>query len=287
MPVPGINGRTGILGIIGHPVGHSLSPAMHNAALKVCSLDYVYVPFDVHPERLTAAVAGLRALGVRGFNVTIPHKSMIIPCLDALDESAQAAGAVNTVHNIDGRLIGYNTDGEGLLTSLEADLGFSPQGTAIIMVGAGGAARGALASFCRAGAARIVIVNRSYARAHELAAFMGNRYAGTEIAVVASAEELKPYLGDAALLLNTTSLGMQREQIPFVDLGDVAGGTKVYDMVYSPPLTPLLRDAANRGLPWANGLGMLVGQAELAFKIWTGMRPPLGVMRSVVSSHFA
>lgn len=282
-----INGKTEILGIIGHPVGHSLSPAMHNAALAALGLNYAYVPFDVHPEKLPAAVAGLRALGVAGFNVTIPHKTAIIPWLDVLDESAVAAGAVNTVHNVGGRLLGYNTDGTGLVMSLKEDLDFSPGGATIVMIGAGGAARGAIASFCQAGAGRVIIINRNLDKAHELAAFMGNRYSGTEVTVAVDTAQLRTHLGSADLLLNTTSLGMGKERIPFVDFIDLPGNTKVYDMVYSPPLTPFLADAARSGLSGANGLGMLVGQAEAAFEIWTGVRPPSGVMRSTVFGLFA
>lgn len=283
----GVSGKTAILGIIGHPIGHSLSPAMHNAALAVLGLDYCYVPFDVPPERLPAAVAGLRALGVAGFNVTIPHKTAIIPWLDELDESAVAAGAVNTVQNSDGRLTGYNTDGSGLVKSLGEDLDFDPQGAMIVMIGAGGAARGALSSFCRAAASRVVIINRNSSKAHELAEYMADRYGGTEIIVAADVGELRRYSAEADLLLNTTSLGMNQERISFVDFADLQGSTKVYDMVYAPPLTPFLSDAAQRGLSGVNGLGMLVGQAELAFEIWTGVRPPSGVMRSAVFSHFA
>lgn len=282
-----INGKTKILGIIGHPVGHSLSPAMHNAALAALGLNYAYVPFDVHTEMLPAAVAGLRALGVAGFNVTIPHKTAIIPWLDELDESAAAAGAVNTVHNVNGRLLGYNTDGSGLVMSLKEDLNFSPGGTTIVMIGAGGAARGALASFCQVGAGRVIMINRNPDKAHELATFMGSRYTGTEIVVAADALELKAHLSSADLLLNTTSLGMNQERIPFLDFSDLPGSAKVYDMVYSPPLTPFLADAALSGLSGANGLGMLVGQAEAAFRIWTGVLPSSGVMRSTVFGLFA
>ena len=279
------NGKTKILGIIGHPVGHSLSPAMQNAALTACGLNYCYVPFDVHPGHLDVAVAGLRALGVSGFNVTIPHKAAVLSYLDELDESAEAAGAVNTVHNDNGRLVGYNTDGDGLVRSLSEDLGFNCTGAGtIILIGAGGAARGAVAALCRAGATRIVIVNRSRDKARTLAEIMGNRYRGTEVVSVGDAGELLPYLGEAVLLVNTTSLGMNQEKLPFLKLTDMSPAAMIYDMVYEPPITPLLRDAAECGLRNANGLGMLAAQGEYAFHIWTGIRPPTGVMKSVFSS---
>ncbi len=276
------NGTTKVLAIIGHPVEHSRSPAMQNAALAALGLDYVYVPFCVAPEGLAAAVSGLRALGVAGFNITIPHKVSVMGLLDGLDESAEAAGAVNTVRNDDGRLVGYNTDGDGLVRSLSEDLGFVPGGETIVMAGAGGAARGAVAALCRAGAGRIVIVNRSRERADELALFMGRRYAGTEIISLSAAAELKPFLGETRLVVNSTSLGMNHEPLPFLSLADLPLTASVYDMVYSVPVTPLLRDATDRGLRCANGLGMLAAQGELAFRIWTGTEPPRGVMKGVL-----
>lgn len=282
--MPYLNGATKVLAIIGHPVEHSRSPAMQNAALAACGLDYVYVPFSVPPERLAEAVAGMRALGVAGFNVTIPHKIAVMAHLDALDESAEAAGAVNTVRNDEGRLIGYNTDGEGLVRSLAEDLGFTPGCGTIVIVGAGGAARGAVAALCRAGAGRIVIVNRGRERAEELAQSMGRRCAGAEILAVAGAAGLRPWLGETALLVNSTSLGMRHESIPFLELADLPRAAAVYDMVYAPAVTPLLREAAGLGLSCANGLGMLAAQGELAFRIWTGTLPPPGVMKGVLTA---
>ncbi|MBI2354976.1 MAG: shikimate dehydrogenase [Deltaproteobacteria bacterium] len=282
--MPQLNGSTKVLAIIGHPVEHSRSPAMQNAALAACGLDYVYVPFGVPPERLAAAVSGLRALGVAGFNVTIPHKIAVMAHLDLLDESAEAAGAVNTVLNDAGRLIGYNTDGEGLVRSLAEDLGVLPGNGTIVIVGAGGAARGAIAALCRAGAGRIVVVNRGRERALELAQSMARRYGATEIIPTADAAELRPWLGDTALLVNTTSLGMQHEAIPFLRVEELPRTAAVYDMVYAPPVTPLLRGATACGLNCANGLGMLAAQGELAFRIWTGALPPAGVMRGVLAA---
>lgn len=275
-----INGKSRVLGIIGHPVGHSLSPVMQNAALAACKLNYVYVPFDVHPDNLADAVKGLRSLGVAGFNVTIPHKSSIMPLLDDLDESAQSACAVNTVKNEDGRLIGYNTDGDGLVRSLAEDLEYSPGDGDIVIIGAGGAARGAVASLCRAGVGRIIIFNRTPARAVELVESLQAGHCNTEILIAADSSELKSYMKKASLLINTTSVGMNQDMLPFVDLGDMPNNAKIYDMVYSPAVTPLLRQACEMRLRAVNGLGMLVGQGELAFQIWTGILPPSGLMKS-------
>jgi shikimate dehydrogenase len=277
-----VNGTTKILGIIGHPVRHSLSPVMQNAALQVCGLNYVYVPFDVVPEGLGAAVTGLKALDVAGFNVTIPHKTSIMQYLDDLDLSADAAGAVNTVKNDCGRLIGSNTDGDGLIRSLADEFGFNVRGASIALIGAGGAACGAIAALCRAGAGRILIANRTHERAAELVSVLALRFPDTTLSVVSGFKELEECLSNIDLLVNTTSLGMSRDSLPFLQLTCLPRTARVYDMVYAPPVTPLLKEAAGLGLKGANGLGMLAAQGELAFTIWTGITPPTGLMKSVL-----
>lgn len=282
-----ISGSTKVLGIIGKPVRHSLSPQMQNAALQAIGLNYIYLPFEVAPDYLGQAVSGLRALGVAGFNVTIPHKTSVIPYLDELDESAVVAGAVNTVKNNDDRLTGYNTDGEGLIKSLAEDLDFSPQGSTIVVIGAGGAARGAIASLCRSGAKRIIIANRSLNKASELFSVLSARFPDTEMSVSTGYEDLHGSLSQVDLLINTTSLGMNREVIPFLQIKDLPQKTRVYDMVYSPSATPLLIEASELGLRSVNGLGMLAAQGELAFKVWTGEIPPFGVMKSTLHAILA
>lgn len=279
-----LSGTTKVLGIIGKPVRHSLSPLMQNAALEACGLDYVYVPFEVLPENIGMAIGGLKALGVAGFNVTIPHKTDVMSYLDELDESAVAAGAVNTVKNVSGRLVGFNTDGDGLLRSLADDLGFDPQSCTIVVIGAGGAARGAIAALCRAGAKRIVIANRSHDRATELASAMSARFCGTELSIATGYDELCSCLPHSDLLINTTSVGMNHDRIPFLCLNALSSTAKVYDMVYSPRVTPLLSEAAELGLMGVNGLGMLAAQGELAFTIWTGEIPPKGLMKRALDT---
>ncbi len=277
-----LNGTTRILGIIGHPVRQSLSPLMQNAALHACGLDYVYVPFEVFPEALGAAVRGLKALGVAGFNVTIPHKVRVMQYLDELDTSAEAAGAVNTVKNDAGRLIGYNTDGDGLIRSLVMESGFNPHGASVALVGAGGAARGAVAALCRAGVKRIMIANRSTGKAAELVSLMAQHFPDTDLALAESFEELEGGLTQVDLLVNTTSLGMNDDAVPCLSLENLPQGAMVYDMVYAPPVTPLLIEAQRLGLRHANGLGMLAAQGELGFTIWTGRIPPSGLMKRVL-----
>jgi shikimate dehydrogenase len=285
--IKSISGTTKVLGIIGKPVRHSLSPLMQNAALQAIGLDYIYLSFEVADYNLSQAISGLRALGVAGFNVTIPHKTAVIPYLDDLDESAIAAGAVNTVKNNTGRFTGYNTDGEGLIKSLADDLDFKPQNSTIVVIGAGGAARGAIASLCQAGTKRIIIVNRTQNKASELASVLSARFPETEMSISTGYEDLYGCLPQVDLLINTTSLGMNRENIPFLQLKDLAQMTRVYDMVYSPSVTPLLFEASKLGLRCANGLGMLAAQGELAFAVWTGEIPPFGVMKSTLYASLA
>jgi len=283
MPVT-VNGKTRVVCIVGDPVRHSLSPIMQNAAFAASLLNYVYVPFAVSPGNLGQAVAGLKALGACGFNVTIPHKTAIIPFLDRLDESAHAAGAVNTVQLCDSSLVGYNTDGDGLVDSLLADLAFSPGAEQILVVGAGGAARGAIAALCRSGAKRILVCNRSLENAVAVKQDMNVRYPETVIDVVGQNQLCREHLRLTSLLLNTTSLGMNGERIEGVHLSCLPGDAKVYDMVYSCSGTPLLMEASASGLQAVNGLGMLVAQGERAFEIWTGQKAPEGVMRLALSS---
>jgi len=273
-----ITGTTRVLGIIGDPVSHSRSPQMQNRALAVAGLDYVYVPFHVQPERLAEAVAGLRAAGVHGFNVTVPYKVAVVPLLDRLSPEAAQIGAVNTVHNDNGRLVGHNTDGFGLVSSLREELGFDPHGADLVVVGAGGAGRAAVHALCAAGAGRVVIVNRTVARAQALAEEFGKLFPGVRLDVCQS---FPASLVECDLLLNTTSIGMDGFSLS-ADPASLRDNAVVYDMIYSPPETPLLSAARCRGLHFSNGLGMLAAQGEYAFSIWTGVTPPQGLMKALL-----
>ncbi len=283
-----ITGKTQVLGIIGHPVEHSLSPAMHNTAIEALGIDYVYVPFAVEPVNLSTALKGLRVLGVRGFNVTIPHKSAILPLLDKVSPEAELCGAVNTVCRENDLLIGYNTDGTGLLKSLREDLGFEPVGATVLVLGAGGAARGALASLCNAGVSRIVIANRTLERGEILVErFRGLFRNVTFHLSTLDMKQLEGYMKTCDLLINTTSVGMNGSSFEGLDLSPIASHALVYDMVYSPPETPLLAAAKRNGSAHANGLGMLAAQGEAAFSIWTGVESPPGLMKRRLLEMFA
>jgi len=276
-----ITGKTRVLGIIGWPVAHSLSPLMQNAALQALGMDYIYVPFPVTPEALPVAVLGLRSLGVAGFNVTIPHKTTIIPLLDELTPEAAFIGAVNTVRREGDQLIGDNTDGIGFVRSLAEDLEFQPQGKTILLLGAGGAARSALVSLCAAGAAEIIIANRTIENADALIEGVADRYSQVRLSTVTlDSVGVDQYLPVADLVVNTTSVGMGGSSFDWLDLSLLQKGGRVYDMVYSPPLTPLLVKAKGAGHSYANGIGMLIAQGEEAFRLWTGAPPPPGVMKT-------
>jgi shikimate dehydrogenase len=219
-------------------------------------------------------------LGVCGFNVTIPFKTAVIPLLDALSPEAALIGAVNTVAREGDRLVGFNTDGTGFIQSLREDLDFDPSGAKILMLGAGGAARAALAALCTAGAASVTIANRTAQRGEALQTAFAAMFPAVDIGL-ASLEILRAGegLAEVDLLVNTTAVGMNSTAFASVDLTPLKPDARVYDMVYSPPLTPLLATARERGFATANGAGMLAAQGEAAFTIWTGCKPPAGIMK--------
>jgi shikimate dehydrogenase len=275
-----VSGKTRVLGIIGSPVDHSLSPVMQNAAIEALGIDYVYVPFPVAPDRLASAIEGLRRLGVWGFNVTIPHKTAVIPFLDRVSPEAEQCGAVNTVCREGNLFVGYNTDGIGLMKSLREDLGFKPHGSTVLLLGAGGAARGAVYALCGSGVARIIVANRTRERGVSLVGMFEPCFPGVRLSVSSlDADELAGHLRDADLLVNTTSIGMNGTRFEGFPLAHMGSGGMVYDMVYNPVETPLLATARGRGLAVANGAGMLAAQGEAAFTLWTGMEAPANVMK--------
>ena len=280
-----ITGATRLAGIIGSPISHSLSPVMHNAAFAELGLDWVFVPFAVAPERLPQAIAGLAALGVAGFNVTIPHKVAVMPLLDRIAAEAELIGAVNVVDLKDGVLTGYNTDGIGLLAALEREFGFTAPDRSVLVLGAGGAARAAAAALGSAGAAALCLTNRTPGAAHELVAGLAPRLHGAAWSVETLERLADPgFLSQFDLIVNTTSVGMKGDSFPGLTLAGLKPGLAVYDMVYAPPVTPLMKEAQACGVPTANGLSMLVAQGEAAFTIWTGLTPPQGCMARALAA---
>lgn len=278
-----VQGTSRVYGIIGSPITHSLSPRMQNAALSAAGIDAVYVPFLVSPDQLGPAVAGLRALGVSGFNVTIPHKCAIMPFIDTIDSAALLAGAVNTVVWEKNGFTGYNTDGEGLVRSLAVDHGRLVSGQQVVVYGAGGAVRGAVAALARHGVSRISIYNRTPRRSAELITSIAPHFPRVVFEQLSDLATLECRLATTDLLLQGTSLGMHGEVVADLNVALLPAASLVYDMVYAPMETPLIAAARNRGLACQDGLGMLVGQGELAFSLWHGVLPPVGCMRSAVT----
>lgn len=269
-----ITGKTNIYGIIGYPVEHSFSPLMHNAAFSALKMDARYLAFLVNPDSIQQSIAGIRALNISGVNVTVPHKSSVIPFLDEVTPLAKMLGAVNTIKNAEGRLTGTNTDITGFIRSLE-ELNFSPKNKTIALLGAGGSARAVLAGLAEAGVTRILIYNRTALRAESLVTEFADKFPDTMLESVSVETVLDTSLD---LLVNTTTVGMQSDASP-LDLSQSKKIKHVVDLIYSPAKTKLIMQAQELGIPRINGSGMLLYQGCDAFTFWTGKTAPETVMR--------
>lgn len=284
-----IRGTTRIVGVFGYPVRHSASPPMHNAAFDALKLDWAYVPFEVAPERLGEALAGVRALGLAGVNVTVPLKEMVAPFLDEVSERARVVGSVNTVVHEAGRLRGDSTDGPGFLSALAHAGITSVHGRKTLILGAGGSARAVVYALAEAGAP-VIVANRNAERARALAADFAALPG--EISVIALTEAaVGAALRDGvSVLVNTTSVGMHpnEDDLPPVPGDALTPEVFVVDLIYNPAETRLLRLARSRGCRVQNGVEMLVRQGALSFSQWTGVaEPPVDVMRAAVQGVLA
>jgi shikimate dehydrogenase len=270
-----------VVGLIGYPLGHSVSPGMHNAAFKKVGLDFEYVPFEVEPKDLAEALKGLRALHIAGFNVTIPHKESIVPLLDEVTKLARIIGAVNTVLNQEGKLIGYNTDGAGFIDSLKEDAGVNPKGKKAVVLGAGGASRAVSIMLAEVGARSITLTDVLEEKAKTLSGYIGSYFEIPCDSVKANSPELQKTIDAADILVNSTPVGMHPkiDQSPLNESVKLHSKLLVYDLVYNPSETRLLKDAKAAGCNPCSGLGMLVRQGASAFTIWTGEEAPIEVMR--------
>ncbi len=272
-----IASTTKLCALIGDPVEHSLSPIMHNTAFRHLGLNYVYLCLRVKAANLRTAVEGIKSLGLVGVNITIPHKVSVMKYLDEVDPTAEDIGAINTVVNREGVLTGYNTDGWGGLNALE-EAGVVFRGKKVVLLGAGGAARAL--SFCIAPPAdSLVILNRTEEKAVDLASSLRRRF-GTKIrGGVLHREVLSKELDGADLLINSTSVGMYpRGEECLVDASLLNSKMTIFDIVYNPRETRLLREAKRVGATTVGGLDMLVHQGALSFQLWTGVTPPIDVM---------
>ena len=259
------------VGVLGWPLEHTLSPVIHNAAFRSAGIDCVYLAWPVPPEYLEQAVAGLRALGATGANLTMPHKEAVLQHLDELSDDARALGAVNTIHRAGESLIGYNTDVSGFRDFVEEDAGIAIAGRTVAVIGAGGAARAVVKALTQIGAGKVVVVARDPERGAEVAGIGGS---------VASVEELSgadDLIESADVVVNATPVGMDGRSDP-VPGASFRSDQVVVDLVYSPPTTPFMGRARASGAEVWGGLGMLVRQAAGSFSIWTGRRPSLDTM---------
>jgi len=278
-----ISGRTDVVGIIGDPVSHSRSPAIHNAAFAALGLDMVYVPLPVCAVDLAAAVQGLKALGMRGANVTVPHKGGVVPLVDWLDKDARLADAVNTIVVDDGLLNGYNTDVAGVRDAVLDAAGASLRGSAALILGAGGAARAAAIALARLGM-EITIVNRTDARARRLQELLAAGVPGARCRRLAPDAVSPADIARHRLLVNASSLGMEgASKVPQWMADNVTAEQIVFDLVYTDTETDLIVRARDRGAEVIGGLSMLVRQAAAAFELWTGHPAPLKVLQDAAT----
>lgn len=272
-----------VLGILGDPIGHTLSPLMHHTAAQHHSLEVVYLPFWVKADQLPAALQGIRALGIQGVNITIPHKQAVLPLVDEVRPEARLIGALNTLHNVEGRLIGYNTDGPGFIASLREDAGEEPRGKRVLLLGAGGAARGLTIHLILEGVAELTLANRTPEKAQQLATYVREKLSWATLRCLPwGGRELEELLPQVDILINATSIGMRPGDPPLFNYDLIRPHQLVCDIVYRPLETPLLLGAGQRGARTLDGLGMLIRQGALAFQIWTGLEMPVGLIRQVL-----
>ena len=276
-----VSGKTRLLALIGQPVGHSLSPAMHNAAFAADGLDFVYVCLDVDPDALPDAVKGAVGLKLRGFNVTMPHKRAMIPLVDELDEGARISGAVNTVVIEGSTLRGYNTDGGGMVMACE-EAGIELSGQRVLILGAGGAAAAIAVAFSGVGVGELHIANRSLEHAIELRDKL--RRVGIQKVEAHPLDALEEPIMEAAVVVNATLLGMKEGDALPIPAGYVRGGRAICDAVYLPGTeTSLVRLARERGARVAAGDRMLLYQGVLAQRLWTGREANVKAMNDAIA----
>lgn len=274
--------------LFGDPVAHSLSPVMQNAALEAAGIDGLYIPWRVQSAGLPIAFASLRGMeNFGGANITVPHKEQAFALVDTVTPEAAAVGAVNAVVARNGLLLGANTDGPGFLRSLYEEADFLPRGKPAVILGAGGAARAVAWSLAEAGAEPLVIINRTALRAHSLAEFVHRKIGTMTIGLALDDPQMPDAVKDGALVVNTTSVGLNPADPPPIDPTLFQPGALVYDLIYRPRETALLREAMRRGCRVMGGLGMLLYQGALAFELWTGQQPSEAAMRQALMAAVA
>ena len=275
-----------LVGVFGYPVAENPTIVMQEAAFRARGLNWRYLNIEVQPEQLADAMRGLRAFNMAGVNLTIPHKVAVIEYLDDLSPAAALIGAVNTVVRAGDRLIGHNTDGQGFVRSVQVEAGVDPRGQRVVFLGAGGAARAMAVEMALAGAAQITIVNRTPERGQPLVDLLRSQTPAQAEFAPWQGRYVVPAATD--ILVNATSIGLfpNVDETPAVEMESVRPGLLVCDVIPNPPQTAFLRAAQARGARTLDGLGMLVGQGALAFRLWTGQEAPLEVMRRALEEVF-
>jgi len=269
-----VSGKTKIVGIFGNPIEHTLSPLMHNSAFKTLGLDMCYIPFRVLPEDLPSAVRSIPSLNLTGVNITVPHKENVLTLLDVIDEEAAFIGAVNTVVNSGRKLKGYNTDGRGFMNSL-SEMGISTEGKDILIIGAGGASR-AISYYLSEKASRLILYDIEMQKAGKLTTDLQKIRSNIYLAEKIDADIR------AHIIINATPLGLKKDDPLPLDPDIITSGMTVCDLVYKK--TMLLQEADKRGAKTLDGSGMLLWQGVLAFELWTGIKPPVDIMRKALLS---
>jgi len=281
-----INARTKIVGLIGYPIDYTLSPTMHNAAFKELNLNFVYLPFRVKSGNLNLAMKGLLGLNIVGVNVTIPYKEEVMKELHELSQEARMIGAVNTICVQEEKLIGDNTDGKGFVTSLIEDMNIDPVGKKIFILGAGGAARAIGFSLAKLGVKRITFTDKEMIKAESLASDIKHHFHEIWVNTVElKDEEFEDYIKECNILVNATPCGMHENDPLLINPEWLFKNQVVYDIIYNPPQTPLLKAAKSKGLKTQNGISMLVHQGALSFELWTGKKAPIEVMRRAIITN--
>ncbi len=281
-----IDGNTRVYGIFGWPISHTASPAMHNAAFKYLGINSIYVPFYVTPENIKKAINSIIPMGISGVNVTVPYKEIAFKLVDKVSKEASLIGAVNTIVVQGDTLIGHNTDAQGFLKSIRHDGRIDPCKKDVLLLGSGGAARAVAIQLAMKNVRSMVIANRTLSRAIRLARYIKKHFPKIDISPVPlRGKAVNNALERADILINTTSCGMKKDDTVLVNHSLLNPKIVVYDLIYKPQETKLLKEARRKGSRAVSGFGMLLYQGAAAFEIWTGKKAPIEVMRKALEIH--
>jgi shikimate dehydrogenase len=279
-----INGETKLTGIIGYPLIYTLSPKIQNAAFINAGLNWCYVPLRIENKNLPDAVRGLKALGFKGVNVTMPYKEVVLEYMDEITSYAKMVNAVNTIFLVEEKLVGYNTDGAGFLASIQKNTDFDLKDKAALIIGAGGAAKSVVISLASAGVRKIIILNRTFEKAQIIEKLLKENFKDVETKIFDSTSNLEKVISETDIIVNTTPIGMSLKvnESP-VPVEYISSRHFVYDLIYRPKETFLLNQAKKRGAKTLNGISMLIYQGAESFKIWTGIYPQIDSMLKAIN----